>query len=209
MKINAKRKYKFLEILLVNHVDQTKKTPPFESKTHPSRGNSRQKQTAILLWGLTILYCLFIFCLSSLEGEEVEESSAGSAVFFLEEESDKLEHFLLYFGLGCLAYGAFRKSLPLNPCLSSVVDQLGNLFASVFKKERMDGNSSLRYGLVGITFLFVVLYGLSDEIHQYFVPGRSATFLDLVVDAVGGLTATFFMHCFIRKRKERKFHRAH
>lgn len=188
--------------MLVNHLDPPKKTPSFESKAHPSRGNSRQKQTAILLWGLTILYCLFIFCLSSLEGEEVEESPAGSDVFFLEEESDKVEHFLLYFGLGCLVYGAFRKSLPLNPCLSHAVERVGNVVVQVFKKERVDDNFSLRYGLVAITFLFIVLYGLSDEIHQYFVPGRSSSVFDLLVDSAGGLFAALFMDWYLKRRKQ-------
>jgi VanZ family protein len=32
-----------------------------------------------------------------------------------------------------------------------------------------------------------VLFGMSDEIHQAFVPGRSADILDLVADAVGAV----------------------
>ncbi|WP_173915464.1 VanZ family protein [Halobacillus sp. Marseille-Q1614] len=32
---------------------------------------------------------------------------------------------------------------------------------------------------------FAMLYGLIDEIHQYYVPGRSFTFNDLVKDGVG------------------------
>ena len=33
----------------------------------------------------------------------------------------------------------------------------------------------------------VVLYAISDEIHQAFVPGRQPALLDVVIDAVGGL----------------------
>ncbi len=33
--------------------------------------------------------------------------------------------------------------------------------------------------------VFAVLYGLSDEVHQSFVPGRSADVWDLVADTVG------------------------
>lgn len=34
-----------------------------------------------------------------------------------------------------------------------------------------------------------VLYGLSDEFHQAFVPGRNATAFDVVIDALGALLA--------------------
>ena len=47
---------------------------------------------------------------------------------------------------------------------------------------------SLRLGATAvawITFAFVVLYGVSDEIHQSFVPGRKSSVLDVVADAVG------------------------
>lgn len=36
---------------------------------------------------------------------------------------------------------------------------------------------------------FALLFGISDEVHQRFVPGRSAEVLDVVADAAGGLLA--------------------
>ena len=46
-------------------------------------------------------------------------------------------------------------------------------------------------------FLFMgiaILYGLIDEIHQYFVPNRSATLIDFVKDTIGVLAASHFIH---------------
>lgn len=46
------------------------------------------------------------------------------------------------------------------------------------------------------------LYGLSDEIHQYFIPYRSATIIDLIKDWIGVLAAWAHVkyHYFYRKR---------
>ena len=47
-------------------------------------------------------------------------------------------------------------------------------------------------------FFGAVAYGLSDEVHQYFVPGRSADPLDLAIDAIG---AAVFLWAFLRMRE--------
>jgi len=45
---------------------------------------------------------------------------------------------------------------------------------------------------VAIAAVFAVLYGVSDEFHQSFVVGRSATIADVIADAIG---ATFSATC--------------
>ncbi len=40
-----------------------------------------------------------------------------------------------------------------------------------------------------LALLIVVIYALSDEFHQSFVPGRSATWQDVAVDMIGGASA--------------------
>ncbi|MGD2048602.1 MAG: VanZ family protein [Chloroflexota bacterium] len=49
-------------------------------------------------------------------------------------------------------------------------------------------NLSSRQIYIG-AFLIVALYGLSDEYHQSFVPGRTATMADWFVDLVGAAIA--------------------
>ncbi|SEN50689.1 VanZ like family protein [Mesobacillus persicus] len=47
------------------------------------------------------------------------------------------------------------------------------------------------------SFIFMgvaILYGAIDEIHQSFVPYRSATWIDFVKDTIGVLVASHFMH---------------
>jgi VanZ family protein len=41
--------------------------------------------------------------------------------------------------------------------------------------------------LIGLSVLLAVAYGLTDEFHQLFVPGRSADLHDALADGIGGL----------------------
>lgn len=51
--------------------------------------------------------------------------------------------------------------------------------------------------------LLVVFYALSDEYHQTFVPSRTGSFYDSLIDMSGGLTALLFLTLW-RKRKDRR-----
>jgi VanZ family protein len=42
------------------------------------------------------------------------------------------------------------------------------------------------------TIALTALYGLTDEIHQYYTPFRSFDLLDWLADILGGVTAVFF-----------------
>ena len=54
--------------------------------------------------------------------------------------------------------------------------------------------------------VFCALYACSDELHQYFVPGRSCKFFDVCVDSTGTFFGALFFwgifHLWKRKRQE-------
>ncbi|MBB6447201.1 VanZ family protein [Bacillus benzoevorans] len=52
-----------------------------------------------------------------------------------------------------------------------------------------------------VCILIASLYGLSDEIHQSFVPARSATLIDLVKDVIGVLAASWVMYGAYQKKR--------
>lgn len=56
----------------------------------------------------------------------------------------------------------------------------------------VDGKLSLRSNL--IVALIACLWGLTDEIHQSFVPYRSATVIDLVKDVIGVAVCYWIVH---------------
>ncbi|RKY37816.1 MAG: VanZ family protein, partial [Candidatus Omnitrophota bacterium] len=43
------------------------------------------------------------------------------------------------------------------------------------------------------SFIFSILYAISDEIHQTFIPGRNASVKDVVADCVGILIGLYIV----------------
>ncbi len=50
-------------------------------------------------------------------------------------------------------------------------------------------------------FVLTLLYGLSDEFHQSFVPGRHPDLLDIVTDAIGAASALAWVKLCARNRR--------
>ncbi len=74
---------------------------------------------------------------------------------------EKIEHLFLYFGFGLVLYLAMNHSN--NP---------------FFQKYRIQ-----------MTLLIGTLYGITDEIHQFFVPCRDASALDVIINGCGVVLA--------------------
>ena len=54
----------------------------------------------------------------------------------------------------------------------------------------------------GIATMLVGFYGITDEIHQYFVPGRTTELLDIIADTMGGLVVTMTIMRFSRRKPD-------
>ena len=92
--------------------------------------------------------------------------------------SDKLYHFAGYALMGILFYRAYQ-TLPIKD------------------------NTSL---LILFSMISAALYGISDEIHQSFVPYRDGNLLDAVADALGGVGGVYFYYLWttaINNRRRR------
>jgi len=89
--------------------------------------------------------------------------------------ADKLIHMTLYAGLAaCISVGMRRSRKPVTP------------WSQCF-----------------IPILFAFFYGLTDEIHQLYVPHRSFDFADMVADMAGGTTIQAIL-CWFWFRSPRK-----
>lgn len=59
---------------------------------------------------------------------------------------------------------------------------LGIVLLRAFARGRRSG---VTFGVVLLTIVCATAYGISDEFHQWFVPGRTADVHDVMADAIG------------------------
>lgn len=62
------------------------------------------------------------------------------------------------------------------------------------------GDQMMRRRL-GLSILITTLYAASDEVHQSFVPSRTASVVDVTIDALGGICGT--LSSYLRNRRTR------
>jgi VanZ family protein len=100
---------------------------------------------------------------------------------------------VLYAGLIFYFSSLEQIALPSIPFVDKILHLaeysiLGFLLARAIKITYQFKDIKKLYSLV-IAIAFI--YGLSDEFHQSFVPGRTASFWDVISDAAGGLIGAF------------------
>lgn len=61
----------------------------------------------------------------------------------------------------------------------------------------------IKVGIVAVTLQVFLSAGL-DEIHQYFVPGRYASFRDVLIDTAGGIAGIMIVFLVYKIRKRRR-----
>ena len=55
--------------------------------------------------------------------------------------------------------------------------------------------------VAGYALIICSLYGMLDEVHQIFIPGRSAEFLDFLADVCGALLGVLLMNYLVIRSK--------
>lgn len=150
--------------------------------------NSARTVFAVTLWILTALCLVAIFLFSNQSGDESQQLSDGLLGFLLKLLGPLIDSFIVR------KFAHFFEFLVLAFCLS------GALF---FTKKRF---------LPLAAFISGVLYAVSDELHQYFVPERACRLFDVFVDSCGVLTGVLifagllalFNFVLLKSRNKRK-----
>lgn len=144
----------------------------------------------IISWVLVIGWMAVIFYLSAQHAEQSADLSGGitklindvvekvapEADFHIEQISyfvRKNAHFFAYMLLSILIMNALRSS----------------------------GGRGMKRAF--LAFVISVLYAISDEVHQLYVPGRSGQISDVLLDSIGALTG-ISLYIIISQRKTRR-----
>ena len=113
--------------------------------------------------------------------------------------------------MGLIFYGSSipLKSLPSGPEIAPIIVHFLEYFilATLLIFAISEGLDRKPHPFALFTaFIVSVFYGISDELHQLYVPGRVTDMMDLAVDAAGALLACFviplLMLVLSRKKKE-------
>lgn len=73
------------------------------------------------------------------------------------------------------------------------------LLALFFHISILRGNINNK--IFTLTIILTILYAISDEFHQFFVPGRACTLFDVFIDTLGILCASMSYFILLRIRR--------
>lgn len=79
----------------------------------------------------------------------------------------------------------------------------GLLAATVIFAHRQSTKKKFPLQVCGITLVVCLFYGLSDEFHQSFVPGRFVSGADVLADVIGGALVSAGWLFMEKRRKEK------
>ncbi len=129
-------------------------------------------------WILTAGLMILIFCLSAQKAENSLQTSGGFAEFLASMVHDDFESLSETVKIKILGDCQFivRKMAHF-----SVYAMLGVLSLIACRNSKFK-----LYGIISAAIC--LMYAISDEIHQYFVEGRSCELRDVMIDFSGALT---------------------
>lgn len=145
---------------------------------------------------LTVLCMVLIFCFSAQNSAASDKTSDSFTVKVLSTVSPKFKELNEKEKVKVVSDLTFpvRKSAHF-----SIYFILGIFSALTFlnlKKPKFTVRSLLAFALCA-------LYSVSDEIHQYFVPGRSCELRDMLIDSSAALIAVILVTLYFKKKRRK------
>ena len=155
---------------------------------------------------VTIIIMIFIFVQSALPSDLSQQESGVFVAFLI--KSLQIDPEMLSFVVRKCAHFAEFTLLGWSVALT-VADYLESLRAA-----RRDVPGGAQHDVAGwsqrdvpggaqlwLPWLIGTAYAVTDEFHQYFVPGRSCEVRDMLIDSCGVLVGVLIVARFVRLRK--------
>ena len=141
----------------------------------------------IIPWLLVVLWMALIFYLSHQPATKSNGLSKGATEIIL-ETVEKVAPDV------DVNKGNFNHILRKNAHFFAYL-VLGILVANGLRRSGVIG-----YRAIGIAILICILYAISDEVHQLFVPGRGGQVKDVLIDSAGAVVGIGMYNGFIKRR---------
>ena len=150
-----------------------------------SQERKHRTSTYVLSWAAVVAMAALIFWMSANTGQQINHglgiisaikgalASAGTALLGHEVDVSPVGHFTEYLVFGALLFNALRLHLGANRALT-----------------------------VALATVIASLYGVSDELHQIFVPERSCDPADWAVDTIAAFVGAMIVFAATNARSK-------
>lgn len=138
----------------------------------------------IILIILLIIWMITVFCFSNQQGE-TSGSTSGKVIkailkiFTKDVSEEKIQ----------------KLQLPIRKLAHFTIFSIGGVLAIMLLNQY---NIPLIQKII-YSQLIITIYAATDEFHQRFIPGRTASIWDVLIDSAGALTAILIISLFIKK----------
>ncbi len=168
---------------------------------NPDKHITKKYYFTAISWAAAVSWMLLIYYLSAQTAAESLESSYSFTdkilhivnillpgqeinIAAFDDFIRSAAHFAIYMILGLLIANAF-----FFQCIYYNTDEMRRYYNAKDVKDNGNENRKNRYiWVLLISFIICLMYAISDEIHQIFVPGRGAQISDVLLDSLGAGT---------------------
>lgn len=156
----------------------------------------------IILWILVILWALLIFSFSAQKAEDSDEVSlsVGEKIITIIAELNIMDIPASTDGIDYIKLWAENINNIIRKLAHFGIFMMFGILLNMLLCCYMGFKKAFLYSLV-----ICLLYAISDEIHQYFVPGRACMLKDVLIDFCGSFFGVFiinFKSCIFIKFKK-------
>ena len=180
-------------------IDESKATTS-EEREGSNRPRLSRRACALLSWAAVAITLAFIFCMSAKTGNDLDNHSGiisivknflvagATALFGREVDVSPVGHFTEYLLLGAVLANALR----FTPW-------------TIFERNATAHPAGMLGDLPNplVALILSSLYGVSDEFHQIFTPGRSCDPMDWLVDTCAAAIGAASVWAILKKRNSR------